>query len=111
MTQAQIDVLGDELTDQIVAVDEAHYGQIGLADPLDPNSDALVLLAYNVQDDVVLRLQRHDVHRRLLRPGVHQRSRHERDRDRHVRLGESCRRDRRASSTRASSPTSSSTCS
>ena len=51
MTQAQIDALGDELTDQIVAVDEAHYGEIGLADASDPNSDALVLLAYNVQDE------------------------------------------------------------
>lgn len=51
ITQAQIDALGNELTDQIVAVDEAHYGQIGLADPNDPNSDALVLLAYNVQDE------------------------------------------------------------
>lgn len=51
ITQDQINMLGDELTDQIVAVDEAHYGQIGLADPADPNSDALVLLAYNVQDE------------------------------------------------------------
>jgi hypothetical protein len=51
MTQAQVDTLGDELHDQIVAVDEAHYGEIGLADPTDPNSDALVLLAYNVQDE------------------------------------------------------------
>jgi hypothetical protein len=51
MTQAQIDALGDELAGQIVAVDEAHYGPIGLADPADPNSDALVLLAYNVQDE------------------------------------------------------------
>jgi immune inhibitor InhA-like protein len=51
MTAAQIESLGDELTDQIVAVDEAHYGEIGLADPSDPNSDALVVLAYNVQDE------------------------------------------------------------
>jgi hypothetical protein len=51
MTAEQIEALGDELTDQIVAVDEAHYGEIGLADPSDPNSDALVLLAYNVQDE------------------------------------------------------------
>jgi hypothetical protein len=50
MTQAQIDALGDELTDQIVAVDEAHFGEIGLADAEDPASDALVVLAYNVQD-------------------------------------------------------------
>ena len=51
MTQEQIDALGDELTNQIVAVDEAHFGEIGLADPADENSDALVLLAYNVQDE------------------------------------------------------------
>ena len=51
MTADQVQSLGDELTDQIVAVDEAHYGEIGLADPTDPNSDALVLLAYNVQDE------------------------------------------------------------
>jgi hypothetical protein len=51
MTQEQIDALGDELANQIVAVDEAHYGEIGLADASDPNSDALVLLAYNVQDE------------------------------------------------------------
>jgi Immune inhibitor A-like, MAM domain len=51
MTAEQIEALGDALTDQIVAVDEAHYGEIGLADPTDENSDALVLLAYNVQDE------------------------------------------------------------
>jgi hypothetical protein len=51
ITQAQIDALGDELTDQIVEVDEAHFGEIGLADPGNPDSDALVLLAYNVQDE------------------------------------------------------------
>ena len=50
VTQAQIDALGDTLTDQIVAVDEAHFGSIGLADASDPESDALVLLAYNIQD-------------------------------------------------------------
>jgi hypothetical protein len=51
MTQSQIDALGDELANQIVAVDEAHYGEIGLADVDDPDSDALVLLAYNIQDE------------------------------------------------------------
>lgn len=50
MTAAQIQGLGDSLVDQIVAVDEAHYGEIGLAKPGNPNSDALVVLAYNVQD-------------------------------------------------------------
>ena len=52
ITQAQIDQMGDALTDQIVAVDEAHFGEIGLADASDPDSDALVLLAYNVQDQM-----------------------------------------------------------
>lgn len=51
MTQAQITALGDELTDQIVAVDEAHFGEIGEAVPGDPATEALVLLAYNVQDE------------------------------------------------------------
>lgn len=51
ITQDQIDTLGDELTDQIVRVDEEHYGPIGLADPSDTSSDALVVLAYNVFDD------------------------------------------------------------
>jgi hypothetical protein len=51
ITQAQIDYLGDELTDQIVRVDEEHFGPIGLADPEDPESDALVTIVYNLHDD------------------------------------------------------------
>ena len=51
LTQAQITALGDELASQIVAVNEAHYGEIGVADPADPDSDALVVLAYNIQDE------------------------------------------------------------
>ena len=51
ITQDQINTLGDELTNQIVRVDEEHYGEIGLADAADPESDALVVLAYNVYDD------------------------------------------------------------
>ena len=52
---SQIDGLGDELvgsaTDPgIVQVDTEHYGAIGLADPTDPASDALVVLAYNIVD-------------------------------------------------------------
>jgi hypothetical protein len=50
ITQEQVNALGDELVDQIVAVDEAHFGDIGLADPADSSSDALVTLVYNVQD-------------------------------------------------------------
>ena len=51
VTQAQINTLGDELTNQIVRVDVEHYGPVGLADPSDPDSDALVVLAYNAFDD------------------------------------------------------------
>ena len=51
ITQEQIDELGDTLTNQIVAVDEAQFGPIGLADASDPDSDALVVLAYNAFDD------------------------------------------------------------
>ncbi|GAA1635367.1 M6 family metallopeptidase [Georgenia ruanii] len=51
LTQAQIDYLGDELKNQIVAVDEAHFGEMGPADPSDPESKSLVTLVYNIQDE------------------------------------------------------------
>jgi hypothetical protein len=52
ITQAQIDQLGDELASHIVAVDEAHFGDVGTAVGEDgTSSDALVMLVYNVQDD------------------------------------------------------------
>ena len=51
LTQQQIDYLGDQLSDQVVAVNEAHFGEIGLADASDPGSDAMVTLVYNVQDE------------------------------------------------------------
>lgn len=50
LTQAQIDYMGDELADQIVAVDEEHFGPMDAADPEDPASDSLVMVVYNVQD-------------------------------------------------------------
>jgi hypothetical protein len=50
LTQAQINVLGDQLTNHILAIDEAHYGQVGLADPSDPDSDALVMVVYDLHD-------------------------------------------------------------
>ena len=52
VTQEQINALGEELVKEegIVEVDEAHFGPIGLANDSDPNSDALVVLVYNVQD-------------------------------------------------------------
>jgi hypothetical protein len=51
----QITGLGNELVGSdadpgIVQVDTEHYGPIGLADPADPDSDALVVLAYNIVD-------------------------------------------------------------
>jgi hypothetical protein len=51
LTQAQIDYLGDELSAQIVAVDEEHFGPMDAADPDNPASDSLVTLVYNVQDE------------------------------------------------------------
>ena len=51
ITEEQINQLGDKLHDEIVAVDEAQFGPIGLADESDPESDALVVLAYNAFDD------------------------------------------------------------
>jgi hypothetical protein len=56
LTQEQIDLLGAELVGEgaepgIVEVDEAHFGDLGLADPSDPDSGALVTLVYNVQDE------------------------------------------------------------
>jgi hypothetical protein len=48
ITKAEVTYLGDQLANQIVRVDEAHYGQIGDAGASD---DALVTLVYNVQDD------------------------------------------------------------
>jgi Immune inhibitor A peptidase M6 len=52
LTQEQINLLGDELANHIVAVDEAHFGDIGTAVGEDgTSSDALVMLVYNVQDE------------------------------------------------------------
>jgi hypothetical protein len=50
LTQAEIDYLGAELTDQIVAVDEAHFGPMDAASA-DESSDSLVTLVYNIQDE------------------------------------------------------------
>lgn len=47
VNQDQINTLGDELTNQIVRVDEEHFGFVGDAG----DGDAIVLLAYNVFDD------------------------------------------------------------
>jgi hypothetical protein len=52
ITQEQIDTLGDELANHIVAVDEANFGDVGTAVGEDgTSSDALVMLVYNVQDE------------------------------------------------------------
>jgi len=51
LTQAQIDALGDELSGQIVKVDEEHFGPMDAAGDT-PESDSLVMVVYNVQDDM-----------------------------------------------------------
>lgn len=51
LTQAQIDYMGDQLANQIVAVDEEHFGLMDAADPDEPASDSLVMVVYNVQDE------------------------------------------------------------
>ncbi|MFH5821232.1 hypothetical protein [Georgenia sp. AZ-5] len=52
LTQEQIDYLGDELAGQIVHVNEQHFGEMGPANPDDPQSESLVTLVYNVQDEM-----------------------------------------------------------
>ncbi len=47
ITPAQVEYLGDKLRDQILRVDEEHFGELGEAAS---GSDALVTLVYNVQD-------------------------------------------------------------
>ena len=49
ITQEQVDYLGDQLRDQILAVNEDHFGELGEAAS---GSDALVTLVYNVQDEM-----------------------------------------------------------
>ncbi|MCW3840906.1 immune inhibitor A [Micromonospora yasonensis] len=51
LTQAQINYVGDKLANQIVAVDEEHFGPMDAADPDESASDSLVMLLYNIQDD------------------------------------------------------------
>ena len=48
ITQQQVNYLGDELKNQILRVDEEHFGDLGAAAS---GSDALVTLVYNVQDE------------------------------------------------------------
>jgi hypothetical protein len=50
LTQAEINYLGDQLANQVVAVDEEHFGPMDAADPSEPASDSLVMVVYNVQD-------------------------------------------------------------
>ena len=52
ITQDQINALGDELANHIVATNEAHFGEVGTAVGADgTSSDALVMLVYNIQDN------------------------------------------------------------
>jgi len=52
ITQQMINYLGDTLKNRIVANDEAFYAPISPAKAGDPNSKALVMLVYNVIDDM-----------------------------------------------------------
>ena len=47
---ARHELVGTAADPGIVQVDTDHFGPIGLADPADPDSDALVVLAYNIVD-------------------------------------------------------------
>ena len=53
ITRAQVDHLGAELTDQIVRVDEEHFGEMGAAVPGDPATDSLVTIVYNLHDEAM----------------------------------------------------------
>ena len=86
MTQASITQLGDELANHVVAIDEAHFGDIGDANGAEPGGDALVALFYNVFDDAYYDCDGDVLHRRLLRPGVRAGLRAQRHRPRHQRL-------------------------
>ena len=122
ITQAQIDYMGDQLANQIVAVDEEHFGPMDAADPDDPASDSLVMLVYNVQDDSYYNCGEDSYTAGYFAPDLHRLGRHERHRHRRVRLGEpgrtrttrsgatTTRRTTRPRCTKASSRTSSSTC-
>ena len=50
ITEETIKDLGDELADHVVAVDEAHFGEMGDANGDDEGGDELVALFYNVFD-------------------------------------------------------------
>ncbi len=94
LTQAEIDYMGDQLSNQIVAVDEEHYGPMDAADPNNPESDSLVMVVYNVQDEAYYDCDVTTLHGRLLRPGLHRFVGHERHRDRRARLGQPRRPER-----------------
>ncbi|HEU5000357.1 MAG TPA: hypothetical protein VFT68_15555 [Lapillicoccus sp.] len=51
VTQAQINQLGNELANHILAIDEAHFGPAGEAVPGDPDSRAMVMVVYDLHDD------------------------------------------------------------
>ena len=50
LTETEINYLGDQLANHVVAVDEEHFGPMDAADPSEPASDSLVMVVYNVQD-------------------------------------------------------------
>jgi hypothetical protein len=49
LTREQVTYVGDQLSNQILAVNEAHFGDLGAAAS---GSEALVTLVYNVQDEM-----------------------------------------------------------
>ena len=122
ITQAQIDYLGDELANQIVAVDEEHFGPMDAADPGRPGQRLARHARLQRAGRRLLRLRRDTYTAGYFAPDYIDSAGHERHRHRRVRLGEPGRPDRlrtgatttptttSPSCTRASSPTSSSTC-
>ena len=51
ITQEQINYLGEELRSHILAIDEAHFGPAGEAEPGVPASRAMVMVVYDLHDD------------------------------------------------------------
>ena len=88
ITQAQIDYMGDQLANQIVAVDEEHFGPMDAADPDEPASDSLVMVVYNVQDEQYYDCSQTSYTAGYFAPEFIDSVRHEHDRHRRVRLGE-----------------------
>ncbi len=78
LTQAQIDYMGDQLANQIVAVDEEHFGPMDAADP-DRAGERLARHGrLQRAGRELLRLRGDDLHRGVLRTRLHRLVGHER---------------------------------